>query len=332
MKRVCLLLLAILSSALFMRAQPAQDAALPETCYLFSYFTQNGQDGLHLAWSADGYTWKDLPGAPFLKPLLEDKIMRDPCIQQGEDGTFHMVWTTSWTKGGFGYASSKDLIHWSEQLYVPAMTHEKEVQNTWAPELAWDAENREWMIIWASTIRGRFADTDPKVPEGNSILNHRLYATSTKDFKTFSKTRLFYDDGFSVIDAVVVPVEDRFAMVLKDERHHPVAKKNLRIAWASKASGPYGAAAPSFSQALTREWLEGPTVIKVGDTWFLYADEYRKKHYVLMTSKDFACWKDETARLSFPKGMRHGTAFPVSRDLLTGLLKAAAEKSAATVH
>jgi hypothetical protein len=308
-----------------LNAQEAKSelSGLPETCYLFSYFTGNGQDGLHLAWSTDGYTWQSVPGSPFIKPVLEDKIMRDPCVQRGKDGTFHLVWTTSWTKGGFGYASSPDLIHWSKQRYVPAMQHEPKVQNTWAPELSWDEVNGRWMIYWASTITGRFAATDPAVPEGKSILNHRIYATFTRDFKDFSPTVLFYDDGFSVIDATIVPVDDRFALLVKDERHHPEAKKNLRLAWSDRIDGPYGAAAPSFSRLLTREWLEGPTVIKVGDTWFLYADEYRKKHYVLFTSKDFASWTDETPKLSHPEGMRHGTAFPVPREVIERLLKSA---------
>jgi len=39
--------------------------------------------------------------------------MRDPSMVRTPDGTYHLVWTTSW-KGdlGFGYAYSKDLIHW----------------------------------------------------------------------------------------------------------------------------------------------------------------------------------------------------------------------------
>lgn len=322
MRKILSLLLCLLGAA----SLRAQTQELPETCYLFSYFMGNGQDGLHLAYSIDGYTWTTVPGSPFVKPVLEDKIMRDPCIQQGPDGTFHMVWTTSWTKGGFGYASSKDLRHWSEQQYVPAMAHEPQVQNTWAPEMIWDAAKQQWLIIWSSTIKGRFPKTDPAQPEGNSILNHRLYATTTKDFKSFSPTRLFYDDDFSVIDAVIVPVQDRFAMVIKDERRFPEARKDLRIAWSRNADGPFGAAAPSFSRALSQEWLEGPTLVKVGDTWFLYADEYRKKHYVLFTSRDFASWKDESPRLSYPKGMRHGTAFPVSREVLKNLLQAAPSK------
>jgi len=299
---------------------PSDAGTLPETCYLFSYFTRNGQDGLRLAWSRDGYLWEDVPGGPFLAPVLEDKIMRDPCIQQGPDGRFHMVWTTSWTKGGFGYASSEDLLHWSEQSYVPAMAQEPKVQNTWAPELSYDASSGEWLIIWSSTITGRFADTDPTIGEGpdKKILNHRLYATRTRDFRTFSPTALFYDDGFSVIDATLVPVGDRVAMVVKDERLSPEPRKDLRIAWARDLKSPFGTSAPSFTRSLIPGWLEGPTIVKIGAKWFLYADAYRDRHYVLLTSTDFASWKDETASLCYPKGLRHGTAFAVKREVLAG--------------
>lgn len=43
------------------------------------------------------------------------KIMRDPCIAQGPDGTFHMVWTNSWESQTIGYALSKDLITWNKE-------------------------------------------------------------------------------------------------------------------------------------------------------------------------------------------------------------------------
>ena len=39
-----------------------------------------------------------------MKPEVGGKLMRDPSIARGKDGTFHLVWTTNW-KGdkGFGY-------------------------------------------------------------------------------------------------------------------------------------------------------------------------------------------------------------------------------------
>ena len=54
------------------------------------------------------------------------------------------------------------------------------------------------MIFWASTIPGRFPQTAGSSEEK---YNHRIYGTTTKDFVTFTPTTLFYDPGFSVIDA-----------------------------------------------------------------------------------------------------------------------------------
>ena len=47
-----------------------------ETSYLFTYFTGNGEGGLHLAWSDDGYRWQALNGgASFLRPEIgKDKL------------------------------------------------------------------------------------------------------------------------------------------------------------------------------------------------------------------------------------------------------------------
>src|SRR3954447_12705738 len=58
--------------------------------YLFCSFRGNGEDGLHLAWSNDGLKWTALKAdKSFLKPQVgSEKLMRDPCIFQGPDGTF----------------------------------------------------------------------------------------------------------------------------------------------------------------------------------------------------------------------------------------------------
>ncbi|MEA3462682.1 MAG: glycosyl hydrolase, partial [Bacteroidota bacterium] len=98
-----------------------------DSVYLFSYFINNGEDGLHLAWSTDGLSWEALNNnQSFLKPETgKDKLMRDPCIIQTPDGIFHMVWTVSWGEKGIGYARSADLMNWSEQQYLPVMEHEK---------------------------------------------------------------------------------------------------------------------------------------------------------------------------------------------------------------
>ena len=67
----------------------------PDSVFMFSYFKNNGKDGLHFAHSNDGYRWTALKNdQSFLTPVLStDSLMRDPCIIRGTDGLFHLVWT-----------------------------------------------------------------------------------------------------------------------------------------------------------------------------------------------------------------------------------------------
>jgi sucrose-6-phosphate hydrolase SacC (GH32 family) len=196
-------LIKILQILLFPLCVSAQQKA-----YLISYFKGNGEDGLHLAYSRDGMAWTALKNEQsFLKPVIGiSKLMRDPCILRGQDGLFHMVWTAGWTEKGIGYASSKDLVHWSEEQYLPVMEHEPTARNTWAPEIAYDKKRQQYMIFWATTIPYRFPATDSA---GDKGYNHRMYCTTTKDFKTFSKTELFFDQGFNAIDATILPVKNK---------------------------------------------------------------------------------------------------------------------------
>ena len=129
-----------------------------DSVYMFSYFKDNGEDGLHLAYSFDGYQWTALKhDSSFLKPgVAKDKLMRDPCIIHGADNKFHMVWTVSWNDRGIGYASSGDLIHWSQQQFIPVMKDEPNAENCWAPEILYDKDQKLYMIYWATTIPGRF--------------------------------------------------------------------------------------------------------------------------------------------------------------------------------
>ena len=98
--------------------------------YLFTSFRGNGEDGLHLAFSHDALKWTALnDDKSFLKPQVGTKLMRDPCICQGPDGTFHMVWTSGWWDKGIGIAHSKDLIDWSDQKWLGVMEHEPTAVN-----------------------------------------------------------------------------------------------------------------------------------------------------------------------------------------------------------
>jgi hypothetical protein len=286
----------------------------PRTAYLFTYFIGNGEDGLHLAWSRDGLTWEALGGGKsYLTPTVgNSKLMRDPCVAIGPDGVYHMVWTSGWWENNIGYASTKDFVTWTPQKEIPVMAHEPTVKNTWAPELVWDKKREQFLIFWASTIPGRFSEAAGTSEDG---FNHRMFATTTKDWQTFTPTKLRYDPGFSVIDATIIPAGDGYRMVVKDETRHP-PKKYLQHASAGDVEGPWS----SLSEPFTRDWVEGPTVLQVGDAWLVYFDVYREKHYGVLRTRDWKTWEDLTAQLSMPKGIRHGTAIEVPYTVIEALL------------
>jgi beta-xylosidase len=250
---------------------------------------------------------------PLLKPEVgESRLMRDPSITQGPDGTFHLLWTTSWAGRTIGYAHSKDLIHWSEQRAISVMPEEPGVQNCWAPEVFFDEASGEFVVVWASTIKGRFPETAGQSSRDN---NHRQYAFRTADFQTIGETKLFYEPGFNVIDAAIFRADGRYAMVVKNETLTPPAKY-LFLTFAPSLDGPWSSPGEPISG---EEWAEGASPIRIGDYWYLYFDKYRLKRYGAIRSTDLESWEDVTDRIDIPEGARHGTVFRAPSKVIEGL-------------
>ena len=285
-------------------------ASCQQKVYMFTSFHEPATEGLRLLYSKDGYHWKDLDRT-FLRPMVDGKVMRDPSIAQGPDGVFHLVFTSAWHgRNGFGYASSKDLIHWSEEKVIDVMKQDTTTVNVWAPELFYDDEAKQFIIIWASTIPFRF----PKGAEEEDN-NHRMYYTTTKDFNTFSDTKLFLDPGFSVIDAVIVKRASRdYVLVLKDNTR---PERNIKVAFADQPLGPY----TNISKPFTDNFTEGPSVVQVKDEWLIYFDSYKKKIYDAVATKDFKTFTPATNSISVPEGHKHGTIFTTNKKILRRLLK-----------
>ncbi|HYG34784.1 MAG TPA: glycoside hydrolase family 43 protein, partial [Clostridia bacterium] len=225
----------------------AQKTGLAEEYFLFTSFRGNGEDGLHLALSTNGYQWRPLKGdRSFLKPELGGKLMRDPCLAAGPDGAYHLVWTCGWTteKGRIiGYAHSKDLVTWSEQRAISLMDNEPTTRNIWAPEIFYDARQGRWLVFWSSTIPGKFPASDQSGDDG---YNHRAYYVTTTDFQKFSESRLLYDPGFNLIDATLFESANKYYLFFKDERKQPL-KKNLRYAVADRPEGPFSELSEPFT-------------------------------------------------------------------------------------
>jgi sucrose-6-phosphate hydrolase SacC (GH32 family) len=323
LKKYCILL-TVLSLFAFRIAARAADstyensaAGADKQVYLFSYFHDNGGpgDGLHLAWSSDGYKWAALNGDKVLFTPKISKVFRDPFVMLGPDGTFRMVWTTGWEAKqiSFGYAESRDLIHWTNEKAVPAMRDEPAARNCWAPEIFYDVAYKQYLVFWSTTIPGRYPDTDKTGDDG---YNHRIYYTKTTDFVNFTPAKLLYDPGFNCIDATIVFARNRYVMFLKDETRWP-PKKQIVMAIAENAEGPYSRP----SKPITMNWVEGPTVLRIGGKWNLYYDNYTLNSYGLSQSADLKHWSLNSALLKMPAGVRHGTAFAVPYEVYSKLPK-----------
>jgi beta-galactosidase len=229
--------------------------------------------------------------------------MRDPSIVQDDKGTFHLVWTTGWWDQGIGYASSKDLIHWSEQKNIPVMQTFEGTRNTWAPELFYDRKDQTFYIFWASTVPGMFAEVS--VSESEKGHNHRLFYVTTKDFVTFSETNVFFDPCFSVIDGSIFEKGGTYYLFVNNENSNP-PEKNIRVLSNTK---PFDFPIEVSAPITVDYWAEGPSPLQIGEYIYVYFDRYTEGRYGAIRSKDLKIWEEVSDSVSFPQGFRHGTAF-----------------------
>ena len=287
---------------------------LPETCFLFAYFTDNDRDGLHLAWSMDGFTWTAINGGRSIlqPPAGSTNLLRDPFLAQGPDGLFRLVWTLNWTGDAIGYASSADLIHWSAPKVLRVMGQEPATANCWAPEFVWHADRREYVVFWSSAVTNRFRET---LGRNGELGNQRLYATTTKDFQQFSTTRLFFDPGFSLIDATMLEAgTNDYHLIFKEEAEQN-AGRSLRRASARNPSGPFGEVGGPFSPA----GVEGPSVFRVGSDFVaIFRQNVNAGRWGALKSSDLKKWEDVTGRLALPSpvGVHQGSVLRVSKELI----------------
>ena len=321
--------------------------SMAEDAYIFTSFSEPSTDGMRYLYSYDGLSWDTIPGV-WMAPEIgnegcyvdaftgesvmptfapEERVLRDPSIAVGPDGTFHLVWTTQWFGSrGFGYACSKDLIHWSKQVEIPVM-REKATNNVWAPEVFYDDELKEFFIIWSSMIDPRERTEADNQGTNNA---HRMWYTTTKDFKRFAEAKPYYDPGFNSIDGFLVKRAAKdYVLIVKDNRKPGFS--NLFCVFSDSPHGPFHTAdnAPKGttpSVTFGRTYSEGPACVKVGKEWIIYFDQYHPQEYGAVSTTDFRTFTPIPERIKVPETHKHGTVVKVSRDILDNILKTARER------
>ncbi|WP_328431265.1 family 43 glycosylhydrolase [Streptomyces sp. NBC_00453] len=310
--------------------------------YLFAYFTGEGTaDGEQIRYALsrgnDPLHWRELnQGKPVLTSTIGEKGLRDPFVIRSPKGDkFYLIATDlrmydnssgSWDdvqrhgSKSIMIWESTDLVHWTDQRLVKVAPDN--AGNTWAPEAYWDDSLGEYVVFWASKV---YADDDPD--HKGSTYNKMLYAT-TKDFRTFSKPKVWDDPGYSVIDSTVVKYKDTYYRYTKDERDpsssSPCSKFITGEKSASLTSTRYDFVSDCIgSGSIDRG--EGPTVFKSNTEkkWYLFIDEYGERGYVPFETTDLDSGKWTMSKnYQLPASPRHGTVMPVTQAEYDRLLAA----------
>ena len=322
----------LLALGLLLPTAPSTAQTNREETLLFTYFRDNGADGVHLAMTTNGVAFFPLNGdhAVFTPPPWPGQnLTRDASVLY-QDGKFRMVWTSGWKGRIFGSAESDDLVHWSAPRQIrpfPAsLSAEDQPDNVWAPEIHWDPSKRDYFVLFASTTpRERNNDNDSNNDgKRGSQYDNRVYITRTKDFQTYSDTKLFFHCGFASIDAVMRRDEahQRWVMVIKcsrDETLRTMPGRNLWLTFTgldldhpdfSPLEGPIGSNhSPMFSNPEPRKSMaEGPSLLHHQGHWLLAWDEPAGGGMQLATSVDLKAWT-HVKTATFPQRAQHGTLF-----------------------
>lgn len=311
----------ICAAACAMAVAPLLSAQQPSSHdpVVFAYFKEPGSQGIYLALSRDGYHYTPLnDGQPWLVPAQSGELMRDIFITREPNGHgFRAVWTWSWHGDSIGTASSPNLMTWSEQRKVPIMASHADVQNTWAPEVYWDAEQQRWLMIWSSS----FHPHDPQSAADVAASGLRIWAARTTDFEHFTQPAVFFDRGFPVIDATMfhrtLNGHHDVVLVVKDQTTDPL-RYDERWAAGPSVEGPWG----PLSGPINEPWSEGPSVLQVGNESVVFYDHYRppRPRFEAVQTRDWIHWSDADALIDLPAGSKHGAFFRVTPEEATRLL------------
>ncbi len=144
----------------------------PDSAYVFIYSTAKNDhhNGLHYAWSINQKDWHSI--GPEYQFLFSDfgawgsqKKMFDPYMFMDENNTWHCLWALNNNVGQFAYASTKDMINWTSQIYPQVTNDVNTIENI---EAHYDVVQKVYVITW--------------------YVNDKLYKTTTVDFKDYTST------------------------------------------------------------------------------------------------------------------------------------------------
>jgi hypothetical protein len=327
--------------------------------------TNIAYNSLWLGSSTDGVNYTALADSPVLTIGSTigngGQCIRDPYIIRKNDGTFVML-ATDWTPFGGSIsttytsttttywstvspclviADSKDLITWTNERCINVaklsstfVTSRGSQMHAWAPEAFWDSSLQKYGVIWSGN--GSLTDS--------SDTKNRTYVSYTTDFTTFEDPVLYFEydvssAAVSEIDATMAKSGSTYYMFFKDEG----SGKDI-IGASSSSLDPQSFTMLNNGEYVTRttsqntsQGVEGPFVVQVGSTWWLFVDHYGStsttstSNFYGYSTTDMSSdpsvsgnWTQHAndGTYSFPAGVRHGNTVRVTAAELAALQSA----------
>lgn len=269
---------------------PLQSQATPLPSYVFAHFRHSGTQGMEYSVSHDGVHWQSLN--QIILPPKEGYKIRDPYLFR--IGSEYGLLYTAHSRG-IGFAKSQDLIHWQDHKIIPMK--QKNRLHHWAPKAFYYDDS--YYILWSSTT-------------GPHRWDFRLEYLRTKDFQTFSTRQTFFDLGEPIIDGLVYQANNAAYLFFKKEAGH---EKRLYFV---KGNDPFSFDPKAVQRLGPKTWVEGPTILKVENQWYLYFDQYTRGRYGAYLSEDLETW--QPTKVSFPRGIRHGSPLKIKASHMKKLL------------
>ena len=286
-------------------------------------------DGLRWAWSRNGIDWQVNNKVRF-KPEVGGKQMRDNTIERGPDGAYHMLWTTGDKDSGFGYSTSRDLLNWGEAKMLPVDkgTLSGRLREAKHPQIFWDKKGAQWIILFTAEV------TDDK-PRG-----WRLFAVTTKDFKTLSEPQLLLDTTYRATYPNLVESKGRYYLIYRDED-----KRTAKISASASPLGPFDVTpdlesllppaepvdpkkkkpAPPHEPGAPLSWgneVENIKVMPSGDEWLVNIFRGGKdQSHVMFKSRDLKAWSEVKPDAVLSKDHRAGDRIVTTETVLMEILR-----------
>lgn len=268
--------------------------------------------------SEDARSWVALnEGEPVLVSTVGEQGVRDPFIHRKPDGSGFVLIATDlsinlnpdWDRAQTAASQSivvwesEDLVNWSKPRLVKVAPGD--AGNTWAPEIVYDPDSEAYMIFWASRT-------------GNDgFAKHRIWATMTKDFKSFGDPFVYIEKPDTVIDTTIIRQGDSWYRFTKDEREKTITMETsgqLLQGWQD---------VDTFNLGELRGY-EGPTAFVTEynedgtpKRWNLLLDWYATgEGYQAYVTEDLASGIFEPdAGMTFPfHPVRHGSVLALTRE------------------